>query len=82
MGRFSASAGSAEVANIRNPALHEGLYMGEALGFALHGVGQNGNLILEMQTLCCRFIAALIGVKRSVIYQAGVTSRQRQLLRL
>lgn len=78
----AASAGSAEVANIRNPALHEGLYMGEALGFALHGIGQNGNLILEMQTLCCRFLAALIGVKDRSYIEAGVTSRQRQLLRL
>lgn len=77
-----ASAGSAEVASIRNPALHEGLYMGEALGFALHGIGRSGNLILEMQTLCCRFLAALIGVKDRSYIEAVVTSRQRQLLKL
>jgi hypothetical protein len=39
--------GAAEVATLRNATLHEALFMGEALGFAVHGVGSNRNLLLE-----------------------------------
>lgn len=50
-----------EVAALRNATLHEALFMGQPLGFALHGVGSNQNIMLEMQALVCRFLVALIG---------------------
>ena len=50
-----------EVATIRNATLHEALFMGEPLGFALHGVGTNHNLPLEMEALVCRLLVALLG---------------------
>ena len=33
-----------EVAILRNATIHEALFVGEPLGFALHGVGTNQNL--------------------------------------
>src|SRR5207244_357048 len=50
-----------EVAILRNATLHEALFMGEPLGFALHGVGTNQNLTSEMKVLICRFLVALLG---------------------
>ena len=52
---------SGEVARIRNDTLHEALFMGEPLGFALHGVGANENPTLEMSALICRLLVALVG---------------------
>lgn len=51
----------AVVAAIRNQTVHEALFMGEPLGFALHGVGTGQNLTLEMEALICRLLVALIG---------------------
>lgn len=73
---------SAELTDIRNPTLHEALFMGEPLGFALHGIGTNQNLTLEMKALVCRFLAALIGVADTSYIQSETNTRQRQGLRL
>ena len=74
-------SGSAEIAAIRNDALHEALFMNEPLGFALHGVGTSQNLPLEMRALICRLLVALIGGDAAYV-QSSVTTRQRHALDL
>lgn len=63
------------VSSIRNPAIHEGLYLNAPLGFALHGVGTGENLTLEMEALVCRFLVALIGDPRADYVRSPVTTR-------
>lgn len=77
-----AAPSGAEVAAIRNDALHEALYMGEPLGFALHGIGTSQNLTLELEALICRFLVALIGAASADYVRSPVNTRQRHGLRL
>lgn len=74
--------GGAEVATIRNDAVHEALYMGKPLGFALHGIGTNQNLTLELEALICRFVVALIGGTSTDYVRSPVNTRQRHGLKL
>ena len=76
------SPSGVEVATIRNDALHEALYMGEPLGFALHGVGTSQNLTLELESLICRFLVALIGAPTADYVRSSINTRQRHGLRL
>jgi len=78
----SGGPGAAEVAAIRNDAVHEALYMGQPLGFALHGIGTSQNLTLELEALICRFLFALIGAGSADYVQSPVNTRQRHGLRL
>ncbi len=71
-----ASSGPATVATLRNATFHEGLFMGAPLGFALHGVGTNQNLTLEMEALVCRLLVALIGDAGSEYVRSPVNTRQ------
>ena len=70
------SSGGAEAAIIRNAAIHEALFMGEPLGFALHGVGTNKNLALEMEALICRLLVALLGAPSALYVTSPITTRQ------
>lgn len=79
---WASTTQGAEVASIRNPTLHEGLYLGAPLGFALHGVGSNRNLTLEMEGLVCRFLIALLGGGGADYVRSPVNTRQRIGLRL
>jgi hypothetical protein len=56
--------------------LHEAPFMNEPLGFAVHGVGSNQNLPLEMQGLVCRLLVALIGVPTASYVTFPVNTRQ------
>ncbi len=76
------SGGRAEIAILRNDALHEALFMGEPLGFAVHGVGTNNNLTLEMEALICRLLMALLGASASDYVRTAVNTRQRYMLTL
>lgn len=71
-----------EVALLRNETVHEALFMGEPLGFALHGVGTNQNLTLEMEALICRLLVALLGAANADYVRSAITARQRQGLKL
>jgi len=51
-----------EVSTLRAGAIHEALFMGEPLGFALHDRKSAENLPLEMANLVSRFLAALLGL--------------------
>jgi hypothetical protein len=77
----SSVSGSAVIAAIRNDALHEALFMGQPLGFALHGVGTGGNLPLEMQALISRLLVALVGGDAGYVH-TPVTTRQSHALDL
>ncbi|WP_147179084.1 MULTISPECIES: hypothetical protein [Alphaproteobacteria] len=71
-----------EVATLRNATLHEALFMGQPLGFAVHGVGTNQNLTLEMQALTCRLLVALIGGAASTYVRTPTNTRQRHAMEL
>lgn len=77
-----AAAAGPEVAMLRNETLHEALFMRAPLGFALHGVGTNQNLTLEMTALISRLLVALLGAPHTDYVTSRVTSRQRQGLDL
>jgi len=70
------------LSKIRNPATHQGLYEQEPLGFALHGVGTNQNLNLEMQALICRLLVAIIGAYSADYVRSPVNTRQQHGLKL
>ena len=74
--RTSASRKS-ELAKIRNSTVHEALFMGEFLGFGLHGVGTDINLTLEMQALLCRLVVALLGGGQTDYVRSPINTRQR-----
>lgn len=67
----------AEVADIRNQNVHEARFMGEPLGFALHGVGGNTNLNLEMEELLCRLLVGLLGNQLEDYVMTAVGTYQR-----
>ena len=73
---------SAEIANLRNPIMHEALFVGEPFGFAIHGVGLNQNLPLEMKCLLCRLLVALIGGEQTAYIKSPVNRRVRYRLEL
>lgn len=71
------TAGQPLVANLRNSAVHESLFMDAPLGFALHGVGSNENLPLEMEAVICRLLVALLGDPTNSYVTSVVTTRQQ-----
>lgn len=75
-------ARASHVSELRNAALHEALFAGAPLGFALHGAGTNQNLPLEMMALTCRLLVALLGADGADYVRSPVTSRQRHGLKL
>ena len=78
----STGAGDTVVSDLRNKALHEALFAGEPLGFAVHGAGGGKNITLEMNALICRLLVALIGGKDGSYLGSPVNTRQRHGLRL
>ena len=74
--------GGTEIASLRNPTIHEGLYMGEPLGFAIEGRGENRNLNLQMQAVVSRLLVAILGGAETDYVKSAVTSRQNIGLRL
>ncbi len=73
---------STEISALRNNTIHEALFVGEPLGFAIEGQGANRNLTLEMQALTCRNLAAIIGVPDNEYLQSAVNARQKYGLHL
>lgn len=76
------SASGPEAALLRNETVHEALFVGEPLGFAIHGVGTNRNLPLEMEALICRLLVALLGAPTARYVTTPVNTRQRHALDL
>jgi len=76
------ASGGSEVATIRNATIHEALFMGEPLGFALHGIGTSQNLPLEMKALICRLLVALSGGDNAEYVRSPIHTRHRHGLDL
>ena len=76
------AAGGAEAAILRNAAVHEALFMGAPLGFALHGIGTNRNLPLEFEALICQLLVALLGAPATAYITTPIDTRQRHGLTL
>lgn len=72
----------AEIVDIRNQNVHEARFMGEPLGFALHGVGGNTNLTLEMEELISRLLVGLLGNQREDYVKTPVGTYQQHGLRV
>jgi hypothetical protein len=72
------SGNGSPIANIRNDAVHEALFVGAPLGFNAHGVGTGVNLIAEMQALACRLLVALLGDVNANYLKTSVSSMQMQ----
>ncbi|WP_300973514.1 hypothetical protein [Sphingomonas sp. LHG3406-1] len=70
------TAGASPVSVIRNATVHESLFMDAPLGFAVHGVGTNQNLPLEMQAVVCRLLVALLGDPSADYVRSPVDTRQ------
>lgn len=81
---LDASGKGVEIAALRNAKLHEALFVGEPLGFAVYGVGRSDdmNLPLDMRCLICRILVALIGGKSATYLTSPVNTRQRYFLDL
>ncbi len=77
-----APKGSSPIATIRNATMHEALFMGEPLGFAIHGAGTGENLPLEMENLISRLLVALLGKRGAGYVATPVDTRQRHGLDL
>lgn len=73
-----------DISEIRNNAIHEGLFGKEPLGFSLHGKTnlKNRNLILEMQNLVCRLLVSILGKPQIDYVQTPVNTHQTEVLKL
>ena len=76
------NGGRAPVVELRNNAIHEALFMDQPLGFAIHGVGSNQNLPLEMSALVYRLVVALFGGEAAPYVRSPVNTRSRYGLTL
>ena len=76
------SGGSTQVADLRNDAIHEGLFIDQPLGFAMAGVRSNQELIPEMERLACRFLAGILEVPDQDYFQSPLNDGQKNSLRL
>lgn len=82
----SAVTGTATMSAVRNDAFHEALFFEQPLGFAIYGGNQPTasipNIALQMQSLICRLLVAILG-KPSVGYvRSSIDSRMRNTLKL
>ena len=75
---------ASEVSDIRNDTIHEGLFFGEPLGFAIYGgntPNETRNVTLQMQALICRLIVAILGRPDTEYVMSKVNTRQRHALK-
>lgn len=76
---------ASEVSDVRNDTIHEGLFFGEPLGFAIYGGNTPSgtrNVTLQMQALTCRLIVAILGRPDTEYVKSAVNTRQRHALKL
>lgn len=80
------SSGSSEISLIRNDTLHEALFCGEPLGYAIYDnnttSGGYKNVLLEMRSLICRILVATLFSPTSSYVQTTTHSRQIYRLKL
>lgn len=81
----SANNKSSEVSLVRNDTIHEALFFGEPLGFAIYGGNQSPrarNVELEMEALLCRLIVGILSRPDTGYMKSSVMTRQRHGLTL
>ncbi|MEB1547616.1 hypothetical protein VDQ94_01650 [Xanthomonas campestris pv. campestris] len=75
-----------ELSSIRNDVLHEALFFGQPLGFAIYGGNEaalnHSNVTLQMQALVCRLLVAILGKPGVSYVKTPVDTRQRHALEL
>lgn len=80
------AAGTADLAKMRNDAIHEALFFDEPLGFAIYGGNTSGvdteNVMLQMRALICRLLVAILGKPKIGYALSPVSTRQVQALEL
>ena len=54
----------------------------QSYGFALHGIGTDQNLPLEIEALICRLLVALLEAPGAAYVTSSINSRQRHGLTL
>lgn len=78
--------GAADLATVRNDAIHEALFFDEPLGFAIYGGNtqglDTGTVMLQMQALVCRLLVAILGKPKICYVLSPVDTRQVQVLDL
>ena len=78
--------GAADLATVRNDAIHEALFFDEPLGFAIYGGNtqglDTGTVMLQMQALVCRLLVAILGKPKIGYVLSPVDTRQVQVLEL
>ncbi|MDN2616594.1 hypothetical protein OB912_16780, partial [Enterobacter kobei] len=67
-------------ASLRNENFHEAIFFGQPLGFSSFNRAHEHNLpkslILQMEALTCRFLAAILGVKDKTYITSNINTRQ------
>ncbi|TAJ15305.1 MAG: hypothetical protein EPO68_12425 [Planctomycetota bacterium] len=75
-----AAPSTSAIARVRNETLHEGLFFGEPLGFAVLGGSRvpsvDGSVPLQMQALVSRLLVALLGIPARDYIESRIDSRQ------
>lgn len=78
--------GAADLATVRNDAIHEALFFDEPLGFAIYGGNTPGvdteMVMLQMQALICRLLVAILGKPKIRYVLSPVDTRQVHALDL
>jgi hypothetical protein len=78
--------GAADLATVRNDAIHEALFFDEPLGFAIYGGNtpglDTGTIMHQMQALVCRLLMAILGKPKIGYVLSPVDTRQVQVLEL
>lgn len=64
------------ISGIRNDNFHEAIFFGQPLGFSSINNSQYGNdILLQMQALVCRLLAAILSVKDCSYLKSSVNTR-------
>ncbi|MEN6541787.1 hypothetical protein [Parvibaculum sp.] len=79
---LEAPSANAEVAALRNAAIHEALFVGEPLGFAIRRTESASDITLEMTALVCRILVSILDGGPSQYLASPVNTRQRYFLSL
>lgn len=71
------------ISGIRNDNFHEAIFFGQPLGFSSINNSQYGNdILLQMQALVCRLLAAILSVNDCSYLKSSVNSRDYHSLKI
>ncbi len=76
-------SGKKNISGIRNDNFHEAIFFGQPLGFSSVNNSQYGNdILLQMQALVCRLLAAILSVNDCSYLKSSVNSRDYHSLKI